>query len=189
MALESVSALGYIEIGASDLAAWKQYATAVLGVEVLENQGELLLRYDEEIWRIRVTDSGEDDITCAGFLCESESVLLTVAARLRSLGFDVTGASAEDIARRGVEAMQICHDPAGLRIELYTGSRSAAGRFISPAGVSGFVTGEQGLGHMVLTVPDPDAANRFYMEGLGFLLSDHIYMQTPMGELMLTFLH
>lgn len=40
--------------------------------------------------------------------------------------------------------------------------------------MSGFVTGEQGLGHAVLIVPDLTAAETFYTEVLGFRVSDTI---------------
>ena len=53
-------------------------------------------------------------------------------------------------------------------------------RTASPGGVhagramSGFVTGEQGLGHAVLLVPNRDGAERFFTGVLGFRLSDTI---------------
>src|SRR5205823_13179104 len=39
-----------------------------------------------------------------------------------------------------------------------------------------FVTGEQGLGHVVLIIPDLRAAERFYVDVLGFRPSDTIDM-------------
>ncbi len=38
----------------------------------------------------------------------------------------------------------------------------------------GFVTGDQGLGHIVLQVPNIEEANKFYVDVLGFRLSDRI---------------
>jgi len=61
---------------------------------------------------------------------------------------------------------------------------------VSPAGVRGFLMGDQGLGHIVLHTRDVEAAKRFYMEGLGFRLSDMIDMEMVPGvPVELTFLH
>ena len=40
--------------------------------------------------------------------------------------------------------------------------------------MAGFVTGSQGLGHVVLLVPDLDAAERFFTEALGMRRSDTV---------------
>ena len=49
--------------------------------------------------------------------------------------------------------------------------RVPAQPFVSPKGFQ-FVTGELGLGHVVLGTPDPRAALSFYIDVLGFRLSD-----------------
>ncbi|MBL8643510.1 MAG: VOC family protein, partial [Rhodospirillaceae bacterium] len=45
--------------------------------------------------------------------------------------------------------------------------------FISPLGVN-FVTGDMGMGHILMTVKDAAETRRFYMDLLGFRLSDFI---------------
>lgn len=189
MGTASVCALGYLELGVSSLSDWRAYAEDVLGTACVTLGDALGLRYDADAWRIRLVESGEDDIRCAGFEIGSGADLQAIASRLDSLGFPVREGTAEEAAGRGVDTLLVCHDPAGLRIELYRGDRSAGRAFSSPRGVSGFVTGAQGLGHMVITVPDPAAAEAFYMGGLGFLLSDHIVLGPEGRQLTLTFLH
>jgi len=52
------------------------------------------------------------------------------------------------------------------------------------------VTGEQGLGHVVLATKDMAAARRFYQDLLGFRLSDVIHMQpTPQFGFDMEFFH
>ena len=185
----SVSSLGYLEIGASNLADWKSYGEKILGVEV-HNAGDALhLRYDETIWRIRITESDRDDIICAGFSVDSVEALAAIRSRLESQGISVTEAGTDQARARGVDTLLTCKDPGGLAIELSVGARTSPEGIKSPAGVSGFVTGDQGLGHIVLAMPDINAATRFYMEGLGFRLSDYINMGPPGRSLKLTFLH
>jgi catechol 2,3-dioxygenase-like lactoylglutathione lyase family enzyme len=67
------------------------------------------------------------------------------------------------------------HDPFGFRHELVE-AVEPAGPFTPGRPMSGSVTGDQGLGHAVLIVPDLDAAERFYVDVLGFRASDTIEM-------------
>ena len=60
------------------------------------------------------------------------------------------------------------HDPAGAPLEPYVGRALGYEHFASPAGVSGFVTGQfgdMGLGHVVLPAPDIEASRRFWLDG------------------------
>lgn len=186
---ESVTALGYLELGVSSLADWRRYALEVLGVECVEAKDALELRYDAARWRIRIVASGEDDLRCAGFELASVEALAAVRARLEAGGVVVQDAGAQERDARGVAHLLYCSDPSGLRVELYVGDRRVPGDFVSPCGVSAFVTGDQGLGHMVLMVADPQRAEAFYVDGLGFRLSDHILMGPPGRQITLTFLH
>lgn len=189
MSTASVRALGYLEIGVSSLAAWRDYAENILGVACEAADGALHLRYDSHPWRIRLVETGEEDIRVAGFEVATVDDLATIRARLEAQGVAVTEAGAADAEARGVARLLRCQEPFGLAVELYVGDRSAAQPFVSPIGVAGLVTGEQGLGHMVLAVGDQARAEAFYMQGLGFRLSDHILMGPPGRQITLTFLH
>ena len=55
---------------------------------------------------------------------------------------------------------------------------------------SGFVTGDEGLGHVVFGTMDPQAPERFYCDRLGMRLSDRIEAELAPGfSLLVTFLH
>lgn len=189
MQTPSVQALGYVELGVSDLSQWRAYAEAVLGTACLNADSGLDLRYDRDCWRIRLVETGEDDIRCAGFEVQAPNDLQAIGARLEALGFPVREGTPDEAAARRVDRLLLCEDPFGLRVELYTGDRRIPDAFVSSRGVSGFVTGAQGLGHMVVSVEDQARAESFYMDGLGFLLSDHIVLGPPERSLTLTFLH
>lgn len=189
MSASSVQALGYLELGVSNLAAWQDYAERILGVACAEADGALHLRYDAQAWRIRLVETGEDDIRAAGFEVACVADLAAIRARLEGQGVAVSEAGAGEVAAREVAQLLRCQDPFGLAVELYVGDRRAAQPFVSPIGVSGFVTGAQGLGHMVLAVGDRARAESFYMQALGFRLSDHILMGPPGRQITLTFLH
>jgi biphenyl-2,3-diol 1,2-dioxygenase len=184
----AVTALGYLGIGASDLEAWRGYATETLGLACVERDGALLLRMDDAPWRVRIEPSDADDLSYAGFEVASSKALAEIGERLKMMDVQISAGSVEECAGRGVDALARCTDPNDIAIELYCGRASADDAFVSPRGLS-FVTGDQGLGHIVLMVDDEATSRRFYEEGLGFKLSDTITMGTPPRALELTFLH
>ena len=185
----SVSQLAYLELGVSSLQDWQSYAIEVLGLSTEIQDNALLLRMDDASWRIKALETGEDDLRCAGFQVASEAELAAIAQQLADLGIAVCEASETTTQDRGVEKLLYCEDPFGLRIEIFFGDRSSSEVFVSPKGVDGFVTGDQGLGHIVLFVADERAATNFYQNGLGFRLSDHITMGPEGRQINLTFLH
>lgn len=189
MAIGSVQALGYLELGVSSLDEWKAFAENVLGVACLDAEQALQLRYDDACWRIRLVETGEDDVRCAGFDAGTNANLEALKARLEGRGVEVGEASAAEAAARGVKRLLACRDPFGVGVELFVGDRRGGQAFVSPRGVSGFVTGAQGLGHMVLAGVQAQQAEAFYVDGLGFRLSDHIVLGPPGRQLTLTFLH
>ena len=112
-------------IGVSDLAAWKTYALDVLGVEAIERGSRLDLRYDDQVWRLSLTASGEDDLTFIGLEVSSIEALETLTKKLKKKRISVDKGSEALCLERRVSAMVCCEDPFGLAVELYVGDRLA----------------------------------------------------------------
>jgi biphenyl-2,3-diol 1,2-dioxygenase len=185
-----VSALGYIGLEVADLVAWRSYATSFLGLmDASQSDTELRFRADMRAYRISVSQGSADDLAFAGFEVRDAVSLASVCDSLKAAGFEVAFDSA--IAeRRGVTTLAMVTDPNGIQIEIYFGAAECSeSPMVSPAGVRGFLTGEQGLGHIVLHVHDVEATKRFYMDGLGFRLSDMIDMEMWGVPTELTFLY
>jgi biphenyl-2,3-diol 1,2-dioxygenase len=186
-----VSSLGYIGLEVTDLEAWRSYATNFLGLmDASDSNAELRLRADVRAWRIAVTQGKSDDLAFAGFEVRDAASLAGVCESLKAAGFDAVLDSAIG-ERRGVTGLAKTADPNGTPVEIYFGGvDSFESPMVSPAGVTGFLMGDQGLGHIVLYVRDVEATKRFYMDGLGFHLSDMIDMEMGPGRpVELTFLH
>ena len=66
-------------------------------------------------------------------------------------------------------------DPSGNPLAVFHGAALEHRRVVSPYGHK-FVTGEQGLGHVVLTTRDDAEALHFYRDVLGFKLRDSMRM-------------
>lgn len=182
----AISALGYACIGSGKLDQWEQFACGVMGLQSRRtDDGALLLRYDVRDWRIRVEPGTEEDVTVLGWECLNESDFDDTLARLgRDASLDPGLAKA-----RGVRALARFVDPAGFNGELYWGPTEVTDQpFASPIGVSGFVTGNQGLGHIAVSSPNADAFIEFYLR-LGMKVSDYIDMRMGPDILPLTFLY
>jgi biphenyl-2,3-diol 1,2-dioxygenase len=139
---------------------------------------ERRVRTDAQAWRIALHAGPQDDIAYAGFEVAGACELDEMRNRLRDAQITCRDGDAALAQARGVTGLITCSDPDGLPIEIYFGpAERTETPFASPAAVSGFVTGDQGLGHIVLTTKDIDASRHFYQDTLGFRLSDIIHMQ------------
>jgi 2,3-dihydroxybiphenyl 1,2-dioxygenase len=100
--------------------------------------------------------------------------LEALGARLESAGVAVTAEPQTLADARRVRALISFRDPAGNRLEAFYGAEIDDTPFKPGRSISGFRTGPLGLGHVVLTVEKIDTAMPFYVDVLGFGLSDYI---------------
>jgi 2,3-dihydroxybiphenyl 1,2-dioxygenase len=131
-----------------------------------------------------------DDVRYVGFELDDEQSLDRLGAELVAAGVAAERAP-ETVARaRGVRRLWQTEDPNGVPIELCCGADVAAEPFRSALVPSGFVTGDEGLGHVVFAATDGDATERFYRDRLGMRLSDRITDEVAPGfPVSVTFLH
>lgn len=174
----SIGSLGYLGLRVKDPRSFETFATRVLGLMPVENDGATRYRLDELGWRIAVEEGDADDVAYLGFEVSGSAELEGIRTRLQEAGVAVERGTPEHVAAREVVGLISCKDPDGLPVEIFYGpTLRTEAPFASPVGVSGFVTGAQGLGHVVLSTRDVAAARRFYQDLLGFRLSDTIRMR------------
>jgi len=190
--MTAISRLGYLGFEISDLTAWTHFAVDVLGLVAAETaqNGAVALRIDDHAQRIILHPGARDDLAYAGFEVENETALRDITETLSQAGVAVAEAS-EDVARaRRVAHLYQLHDPGGVPIELFCGPDLCGDHFRSPLVPAGFVTGGEGLGHIVLATLDSEATERFYCQLLGMRLSDRVEAELAPGfSLRVTFLH
>ena len=174
-------------IQSNKLDEWRDYMTRILGLmDVSEDDDNLRFRMDDLSWRIAIEKGDAEDLAYVGLDAGSRADFDALCHQLDHAGHPAEN-NPERAKARGVRELAVVHDPDGLAVEIYCGKTECAEvPFASPAGVSGFVTGSQGLGHFVLYTPDTEKKLAFYINVLGFSLSDTILM---FGQLNLTFLH
>jgi 3,4-dihydroxy-9,10-secoandrosta-1,3,5(10)-triene-9,17-dione 4,5-dioxygenase len=170
-----VFGLGYVRIWEADLTQWQQFAEGVLGM-LGERDGDsrLLVRMDDWVGRF-IVEEGQASIA------EDGGSLVTNVA----IGWECTSEEAWASARRSIDDAGVrtedgtgptawcrdwfaCTDPSGFRCEFfYGGKRDPASQFVSPRGVS-FITGEQGMGHVLVRADAIAKSLDFYSRVLGF---------------------
>ena len=182
--MASVTQLGYLGIGVSDIDAWERFATETLGLQVSKDSddGSMFLRMDEYHHRFILHPGGNDDVAYVGWQVADEHAFTELTGQLKAAGTDVIpGTQAEAEARRVVGLAKFV-DPSGIPGEVYFGPPvSFDTPFKSPRPISGFETGTMGLGHIVLTVDDYDASLHFYRDVLGMHISDFVQLNLPSG--------
>lgn len=187
-----VERLGYVGVGASDLEAWKDFAINVLGVTVHDEgrDGTLYLRHDKHFYRIAVHPDACDDLLYIGWQVASDTALDAVRAHLRAHDVAFAEGGPEAAGERRVAELIRLEDPNGVRLEIFHSPLIDYEQpFRSPRPIKGFLTGDMGLGHMVIGVEDFPASKQFYREVLGMRVSDYIQAQRGERTLEIVFLH
>ncbi len=169
-----IRSLGYLRIEATDLAAWRDFGVKVLGM--VEGRGPdkdaLYLRMDDFPARLVILPGERDRLLASGW---EASFLDPVRQALEGAGIAVKDADEAELADRRVMEMIQFTDPFRNNLEIFTGAALEHRPAISPYGHR-FVTGDMGMGHVVLPALDTAAALRFYTEVLGFRLRDSMRM-------------
>ncbi|MGO1048959.1 iron-dependent extradiol dioxygenase HsaC [Crossiella sp. CA198] len=168
-----IRSLAYLRIEATDLPKWREFGLKVLGM--VEGKGAdpaaLYLRMDDFPARLVILPGERDRLAAAGWEVANEAELTGVTDRLDAAGVPVKVAAKAELADRRVTGMISFEDPSGNTLEVFHGAALEHRRVVSPYGHR-FVTGEQGLGHVVLSTHDDAAALAFYRDVLGFRLRD-----------------
>jgi 2,3-dihydroxybiphenyl 1,2-dioxygenase len=180
-----IISLGYMGVNVIDFGAWRQFAGDLLALQtVTVAEHYRALRLDDRAQRVILQKAGQDGGAYYGFEVADAAALTAAADYLANRGIDVTPGSPAEAEIRQVTGMIHFADPAGNRIELFHDLAAAAQPFAPPRPIGGFITAEFGLGHVVLFAPDYEPMRAFYLDLLGFQLSD--YCERPFRA---TFMH
>jgi 3,4-dihydroxy-9,10-secoandrosta-1,3,5(10)-triene-9,17-dione 4,5-dioxygenase len=168
-----IQSLAYLRIAATDVAAWREYGLKVLGM--VEGKGAdpdaLYLRMDDFPARLVILPGEKDRLAAVGWEAADAAALDAVRRALEGAGVPFKEGTRAERAERRVDEMISFDDPTGNTQEVVHGVALEHRRVVSPYGHT-FVTGEQGLGHIVLSTHDDEASLRFYRDVLGFRLRD-----------------
>lgn len=168
--------LGYVGIESVQSKVWEEIGPRVFGFGLAEPSpdGAVRLRFDGRHHRLAIHPADSDRLAYIGWEVATFKDLEDARAELDGHGVTVDrGTDAECSARRVLDMVHFL-DPAGLRHEIFYGPEESHHHFQSDRPHGGFVTGVQGLGHIVLIVPDTTTMGQFVTDVLNFRMTDMV---------------
>ena len=177
-----IESLGYVGVGTPRASEFERFGPEILGTPLWTEPGDgaVRLRLDERAYRLAIHPDERDRLLYIGWEVAGAKELENAVAHLRGKGVAVEAADENTRKARHVEALAHFRDPWGLEHELFYGQRTLPS-FEPARDISGFVTGKLGLGHVVLVLPDRDAAVRFFRDVMSFRVSDYIDVPFPLA--------
>jgi 2,3-dihydroxybiphenyl 1,2-dioxygenase len=172
MAQVTVTALAYLVLDSPELDAWERFGSEVLGMESVRGRSELRLRMDERAHRIVLRQATADALAAIGWDVANTAELERARTVLEDAGCDVGEGTADELEARAVEAMIWTRDPDGNRVEVVAAAQPGPSPISGGTPMKEFVTGDLGLGHVVLMTKDQTAMQAFYEGVLGFRVTD-----------------
>ena len=175
-----IRGLGYLGLRATDLSPWRTFAEDLLGfmpaAHASEPEGDesLYYRLDDRSWRVAIHRAEEPGLAYVGWELPDRDSLAAAADHLARCGVRAEQLGEKQV--RGVSDLVRFVDPYGHAHELYYGAPTDLDvPFVSPAGVSGFLT-ENGMGHVLFVVPDAREAEEYYTRVLDMRTTDRMDM-------------
>ena len=180
--------LGYLGVEVPDVAALSGFLADVVGLAPGDDPGTW--RNDGKTRRIIVAEGPSADATFVGFEAAGTDAWAATVARLEDAGYPVTRASTEEADARRVDELAAVEAPWGVRVEVTHGLAEAEQPFASSLVAGGFVTEDEGFGHVVFGTTTFDESHRFVTEGLGLRQTDWVETEIAAGiELEIRFYH
>lgn len=172
-----VSSLGYMVLNVTDVPGWQVLLEQVFGLEPRQREGSGAIDYrlDDYHHRLTLSPASEDSVETIGWEVSSMARLDALVSALRAQGIEVTRGDDALCARRKVKAIYTFYEQWTMQqTELFYGPLASSTAFTPRRGISGYKTGNLGLGHVVYWVGDLQKANDFYCDVMGFSVTDYI---------------
>ena len=164
------SRLGYARLQVTDLAASIHFYEDLVGLKRDSGpDGEVWLRCSDKPYDLILTEGPEAGLAAVGFELESRTELDKAFKHVEGLGYAPKWSAPDDCVTRKVEAgFTFLNPDTGLLLDFYVGQE------IAPDAFEPTVAKIARLGHVVLNVTDYSKAHKFWIEDLGFAISDHV---------------
>lgn len=183
--------LAYLVVEARKPEAWSRFCEHTLGLAapLRNSDGSQGWQIDNAAQRLVVQHGRRDDLLALGLAFGSPEALDRRLRRLQLRGVVVQAGDEALCQARRVQRLFWLHDPDGNRVELVLGLALAELPFQSPHFERGFNTGPQGFGHVALVSRNLAAMEQFYVDALGFGVSERLTTRVGPIDVRGTFLH
>lgn len=170
----AVKSLGYVVIETAQPETWDRFLTEVAGAMRADDapDGAAQYRIDSRPFRFRLQAGAAERFVASGLEVADSASFAQLADAIRAAGRPVEVCSAEEASSRRVAGLFRTSDPAGNVLEFFHGDTRDDVAFVSSVGVPGFVTGDLGMGHAVLSAPNFAETVAFYCDVVGLGQTD-----------------
>jgi 2,3-dihydroxybiphenyl 1,2-dioxygenase len=179
--MAKVDRLGFARFEVRDIDAWRDHIRIMYGLELLPVDGteEFEVLIDDTGHHLRFREGPADDIVTVGWVAEADQID-ELQQQLDKLGCATEFVGDAEAALVSATRMLRTTDSLGITSEIIdkVGSRNP---FVSADYDHRFVTGELGFGHLTFCSLDLESFEKFYVEGLGLVLSDYNQVKLPGG--------
>lgn len=173
----SIARLGAVAVNVADINSWQHLLVDLLELDVRPRssaEDPLFVRLDDRHHRIALYPAASDQIRRVTWEVNTPDELRQLAERVRDAELETNRVSADDPEPpQALSAIRFA-DPDGFPTEVVVGPLSEHSPVVHGGVISGFITGELGLGHVVYMCKDYQASVDFYTRVLGFELTDYI---------------
>jgi 2,3-dihydroxybiphenyl 1,2-dioxygenase len=167
-----VRELSHVIVHSRDLNAWKKFATVVLGMGVQESGSGLRLKMDDTPFRFVIEPGDEDRVAVVAWRANGLAELSQIAQNLRDCGRETTLLSRTTRSGLAIEAGISFSDDQGIVHEVFVANEEIGGAFHSK-NVTGYVTDDAGLGHIVF-IDSVARCDEIFLGSFGMSLREDI---------------
>ena len=162
--------LGYAHLQVTDLASTAHFYEKLVGLKLEQDKdGEMWLRCSDKPYDIILTQGDIAGIAGVGFELENNTELDKAFAHVDACGYAPAWNDDNQLSRRLLDrAFRFNNPDTGLTLEYYVGQAIAKQPFTPQ------LAKIERLGHVVLNVKSYAKAHKFWVEDLGFAISDHV---------------
>ena len=162
--------LGYCRLRCPDLGRSVAFYRDLVGLTLARDEvGMAWLRCSDKPYDLILEAGQEAGISGIGFEVDSPDELDAAFAVVERLGLSPAWRNFDGCRQMRVSRSLCFTDPiSGIEIDFY------AGQDVESAALEGPITRIARLGHVVLNVTDLEAAHRFWVDDLGFAVSDRV---------------
>ncbi len=166
--------LGYIIIETDKFADWRRFGRDAIGMHLDETLPDVIrFRLDDNECRFLLRRGPAEDVTTLGWQIDDHATFDEVVGRVTRHGVSLTEGTDEEAGLRGVERLVRFPGPNGLAQEIFT-RPTISSTSLDMRVLSGFVTGEAGIGHVAIASKKPHQMRGYYDTVFNARLSDYI---------------
>lgn len=164
------SRLGYCRLHVTDLAKSVAFYRDLMGLMLAREEGQTAwLRCSDKPYDLVLEQGRAAGLSGVGFELETAAGLEHAFARIADLGYAPEwNDAARNAAQQVASGFRFRNPDTGLELDFY------AGQAVADTAYQPTVTKIERLGHVVLNCKSYADAHRFWVDDLGFAISDHV---------------